>query len=415
MSGRPSLLFVCPRFLFPADSGGKIRSRDVLAGMKGGAFEITLISPDSPDRPAFGAELAEVCDRFVSWPAAVDSTAARYARRIGGLFSRLPLSVAVDRSAAAQEAIGRELAAGYDLMVLDFPHAAVLAPAAARVAKLLFTHNVEAEIYQRHAAIAKFPLSLFWRMQVRRMADFERRVAEDCAGVVAVSDRDRDFFAKSYGISQVSAIPTGVDLDFFRYRHADPAAPAPVPGRMVYVGSMDWRANIDAMSHFMDEIWPLIVARRPDASLAIVGRAPPADLVQRAKERGLPWTFTGFVDDIRPYVDEAEVYIMPLRIGGGTRIKAYQALAMGCPMVSTALGVEGLPLTPGRHYLLADDPRGFARAVIGLLDDRAARNRLASEAHDFVAANFSARRVAQVFEQACLRAAGREARPRAAS
>lgn len=408
MSERPSLLFLSPRFLFPADSGGKIRTRDVLAGMKGGAFRITLISPDSPQRDAFATELEQTCDRFLGWPAAPDSAVVRTLRRLTGLLSPLPLSVAVDRSRAASDVIAAELARDHNLMILDFPHAAVLAPpAAAAVPKVLFAHNVEAEIYQRHAAVSRFPLVHFWRQQYARMLAFERQVAESCVGVITVSERDRDFFADRFCIRDVAAIPTGVDLDFFRYRAADPAVPPTVEGRLVYVGSMDWRANIDAMTHFMDAVWPLIVAQHPAASLTVVGRAPPQDLVERARQRGLSWHFTGFVDDIRPYIDEAQVFIMPLRIGGGTRIKAYQAMAMGCPMVSTTLGVEGLPVEPDRHYLLADTPPAFANAVIRLLRDRGLCNCLATEAHRFVAANFSARRIAEVFETACLQAMDR--------
>jgi glycosyltransferase involved in cell wall biosynthesis len=152
----------------------------------------------------------------------------------------------------------------------------------------------------------------------------------------------------------------------------------------------------------MDAVWPAVSRARPRARCVIVGRSPPPALVERARARGLNWEFTGFVDDVRPFVHNAHVYVIPLRVGGGTRIKVYEAMAMGCPVVSTRIGVEGLPVEPDRHFLEADSADTMAAAILSLLDDSERRKRLSQQARRLVEENMCARRAAQVFEQVCL-------------
>ena len=142
--------------------------------------------------------------------------------------------------------------------------------------------------------------------------------------------------------------------------------------------------------------------RDPKAQFVVVGRNPPAGLVDRARARKLNWTFTGFVDDVRPYVRDAHVYAIPLRVGGGTRIKVYEAMAMGCPVVSTRIGIEGLPVEHERHFMRADGAKEMANAVIALLDDSEMRLRLSRQARDYVEHHMGAAKAAQVFEDICM-------------
>jgi glycosyltransferase involved in cell wall biosynthesis len=149
--------------------------------------------------------------------------------------------------------------------------------------------------------------------------------------------------------------------------------------------------------------------------MTVVGRTPPARLQTEAQRRGLNWRFTGYVDDIRPYIRRASVYVIPLRVGGGTRLKVFEAMGLGCPVVSTSVGVEGLPLTPDAHYLRADDARALADATVRLLGDAALRVQLSQAARQHVAAHFSFRSVAAEFERICKSAvASRSARASAA-
>ena len=412
MSQRPRLLFVSARFLFPVDSGGKIRTTQILRGMKGGAFEVVLASPEPPGgAQRHAAELASVCDRYVGWPEPARDRLFAIAR-LRHTFGRLPIPVATDVSAAARTAVARELQTQPDAVVFDFPHATVWAPERLPAASVMFTHNVEAEIFARHAQVANDPLRrALWRSQHRKMQRFESAALRRFDTVVAVSKRDAAEFEREYGIGRVATIGTGVDLEYFAY---SPPAPAP---HVIFSGSMDWLANIDAIEFFLDSVWPEIARQVPDARMTVVGRAPGAALVERARARYPHWSFTGYVDDIRPHIRSAAVYVIPLRVAGGTRLKVYEAMALGCPVVSTAIGVEGLGLDAGSQYVRADEALDMARAVVGLLGDAAQRERLSRAARAHVEAHASYRAIARDFERICLETlerAGHAASPRAA-
>jgi glycosyltransferase involved in cell wall biosynthesis len=402
VTARPRLLFVSPRFLFPMNEGGKIRTANILRNLKGGAFEVVLASPSPADAVAFAADIDAACDRFVAWPAR-----RRSAReRILALAGSVPVSVATDRSAAGQAVIARTIAEWQpDVIVADFPHATVLLPERTEAALAMFTHNVEAEIYERHARQTGGVRTLVWRDQARKMRRFEGEALRRYDSVIAVSARDAEALKRRYGLKRVEPIDTGVDLAFFR----------PMPPRarqradtIVFTGVMDSPANIDGIGFLMDDIWPLVARARPDARVLVVGRNPAASLIATARNRGLPWTFTGSVADIRPHVAEGDVSVIPLRIGSGTRIKAFEAMAMGRPVVATGVGIEGLDIEPGRHFLQADDPAAFAGAIVRLLDDPALRQRIAGAARTRLEERFSWATVARQFEAICRRAGRRD-------
>ncbi|HYL33096.1 MAG TPA: glycosyltransferase [Stellaceae bacterium] len=405
---RPRLLFVSPQFLFPADAGGKIRTSGILRGMKGGHFEITLVSPATTEQPRrFARELCEICDRFLFWPASKSNKFFGALKRVAALASRLPASVALDRSRAATTLIADMLATQPDVVVADFIHAAVLFNRVPPVGSVVFTHNVEAEIFARHARTAENPFArMIWRAQRRKMAEFEARHLPAFAKVIAVSDRDLSFFLETYGVRGAEIIPTGVDFDYFSMLASPPPAVIdPRGGHLIFTGSMDWPANIDAIQYCMNEIWPLIVMARPEARLTIVGRDPPGALVDKARTRGFNWQFTGFVDDVRPFIRDADLYIVPLRVGGGTRIKIYEAMAMRRPVVSTSIGVEGLPVEEGNHFRRADTAVAFAETVLQLLAAPPQGAEMAENAYDFILKRYSTRRVARIFEEICKRTA----------
>jgi glycosyltransferase involved in cell wall biosynthesis len=393
------------RFLFPVDSGGKIRTTQVLRGLMEGTFKVTLASPaPTGARERFARELGEVCHRFVEWRAPKRGTLFRIGR-LRWLASRLPISVVADRSAEGVAVVERLLVERPAVLVVDFPHAAMVLPGRLEVPSVLFTHNVEAEIFARHAQVERRRLlAWLWRIQHRRMVAFEGATLQRFDSIIAVSRRDADAFQRDYGCANTSVIDTGVDLDYFGY-HEPPAS-----DQCVFMGSMDWLANIDGVEFFMDEVWPRIVERRPRARMVVVGRTPPASLVQRATSRGLAWKFTGFVEDVRPYVRESTVFVIPLRVAGGTRLKAFEAMALGCPVVSTGTGVEGLRVEDGRHYLRGDSAAEMAARVIELLEDHERAVGLARSARAHVEESFSFRNMAREFERICLEAARSTAR-----
>jgi glycosyltransferase involved in cell wall biosynthesis len=324
----------------------------------------------------------------------------------------LPVTVAVDLSRAASPLVRRELAGRYDVVVIDYVHAAIFKPAECPTPSVCLTHNVEAEILARHAAAAGHAIMrLLWRSQHRKMRRFERAALTEFDVVVAISERDARLFRDEYGLSRVATIPTGVDLDYFQF--SAPAGSVAAEPLVAFTGSMDSRANVNGVEWFIDRVWPRIAAAQPRARCVIVGKNPPESLVVRARSAARNIEFTGFVDDVRPHMRSADVSVIPLLVGGGTRIKAYEAMAMGIPIVSTTLGVEGLPLCHGKHLLVADEAEAFADRVVELIANPALRGAIAESARRLVEENFGAARVAQIFERICLDAAMRH--PTAAS
>lgn len=391
---RPRLLFISPRFLFPLDEGGKIRTTGILRAIHGGSFEVTLVSPQPQDVAQHAGSLGGVCDTFVGWPAPSQGPFGR----LVALMGRLPVSVAGDCSPAGNGAVARELAAGADVIVVDFPHAAVLLPERLDAPSVMFTHNVETEILERHAAVAKGFWKRVWQREAAKMRAFEQATLGRFDTVIAVSARDGRVLRQRFGLTAVEQIDTGVDLDFYAFH-----PPSEEAQTVVFAGAMDSRSNIDGIGFLMEDVWPIVAATRPDARMVVVGRNPPAALVSRAARKALPWRFTGFVDDIRPEVLAGDVSVIPLRVGSGTRLKAFEAMALGRPVVSTVLGVEGLAVVPGEHCLIADTPEAFATEIIRLLADAELRRWLATSARSLLEQYFSWQAVGQQFAVICQR------------
>jgi glycosyltransferase involved in cell wall biosynthesis len=289
------------------------------------------------------------------------------------------------------------------VLVCDFLAPSPNVPDALPCATLLFQHNVEALIWQRHWQVARNPVTkaYLWD-QWRKMRRFEAAECRRYDHVVAVSAADREIMERDYGLQgRVSDVPTGVDTDFFR-----PVGDVPVESSsLVFTGSMDWLPNPDAIRYFAAEILPRIRSQVPEVSLTVVGRHPTPDLVELAR-REPAIKLTGFVNDVRPYMERAAVYVVPLRIGGGTRLKVYEAMAMEKPIVSTTIGAEGLPVTDGEELLLADDPQHFADAVVALLRDPARARAIGRAGAERVRRDFGWAGVATRFTEACERAVG---------
>ncbi len=290
-------------------------------------------------------------------------------------------------------------------MVCDFLAPVANVPAHLPCPSVLFTHNVEAEIWRRHADTARSPLrkallSAQWRRTVR----FERDAVRRFDLVLAVSDTDRRTLLQAYGPlrNAVHVVPTGVDTRYF----GDVTGPVR-PRHMVFTGSMDWLPNEDGMLYFVRDVLPLVRREEPDATVAIVGRAPTPAIVKLGFEHGVE--VTGRVDDVRPHMAAGAVYIVPLRIGGGTRLKIFEAMAMGKPVVSTTVGAEGLPVEPGADVIIADSPHKFAEAVVRLFRSEEERTRIGEAGRRLVAEQYDWSAVFGHLEQA-LEAAARGSR-----
>lgn len=256
-----------------------------------------------------------------------------------------------------------------DVAVCDFLDAAVNFPGRFNIPCVLFQHNVESEIWRRHAETASNPLKkAMYRMEFGKMQRYERGAVRKFQHTVAVSENDRALMTQWVDGDRVTVVPTGVDLAEYR-----PAPDASEPGPVVtFVGAMDWEPNVDGVEYFASEIWPAIKADVPEARLRIVGRNPDRRVKKWVSES---IEVTGRVPSVVEYLHQSAVVIVPLRIGGGTRLKIYEAMATAKAVVSTTVGAEGLDVRHGRDLMLADDAPSFAQAVIMLLRDRELRRR----------------------------------------
>ncbi len=288
------------------------------------------------------------------------------------------------------------------MIVCDFLAAAGAIPWEYPCAKVLFSHNVEAMIWRRHYEVARNPL---WKLLAFRewlaTRAAEKKYLRLADHVFAVSEKDRDVFVTFLDSNRLTVIPTGVDTEYFQR-----ISQSETPHSLVFTGSMDWIPNDDGISYFIKEVLPLIRNQVPNVSLCVVGRKPSRRLREFAAKDG-SIRLTSWVEDIRPYLGVAEVCIVPLRIGGGTRLKIFEAMAMSKPVVSTSIGAEGLPVIHGENILLANRPADFASSVVSLLRNPVERKNLGDASRKMVKENYSWERVADKFAKALADVAAR--------
>lgn len=379
------LLWVKSDFLHPTTRGGQIRTLEMLRRLHRN-HEVHYVAFDDPAQPEGLARSSEYCAK--AYPVAhrvPAKTSPAFALQLAaGLFARLPVAVSRYQSLAMRRQV--ETLVGqqkFDCVVCDFLFPAPNIPQLDSC--VLFQHNVEAMIWKRYVEHAAGLKRLYFRLQAARMLAYEGEVCRSVRKVIAVSEDDAATMRRIYGVARTYAVPTGVDLDYF----ARPGAGAgPKLADLIFVGSMDWMPNIDGAEWFVREVLPLIRSRRPDCSLAIVGRRP-TPKVSRLAERDPRITVTGTVADVRPWLFGGVASIVPLRVGGGTRLKIYEAMAARIPVASTAIGAEGLDVADGENIHLADTPQDFAERCLALLDSEAERERLASNAWNLVASKYS--------------------------
>jgi polysaccharide biosynthesis protein PslH len=390
------ILWIKNGLLHPLDSGGKLRTYHMLARIRG-AHEVTYVTYADPAADADALSRAsEYCTRVECVPpprGPAKGGLGYYAKVLGSLGSRYPFTVESYASGAMRDLVARVAAAeAPDILVADFLTMCLNIPDDLRVPKVHFSHNVEATIWARHARHELNPVKrLVFERERARMASFERFIANAYDFTITVSKNDYDHFAGTYGASRLGFISTGVDTDYY----------APVPGTVeqggiVFLGSMDWMPNIDGVRWFVERVYPLIRRDVPGASLTIVGRDP-APSIKKLAEHDRSIRVTGTVPDTRPFVARASCAVVPIRVAGGTRIKIYEMMAMGKPVVSTTIGAEGLEYTAGENILIEDDPARFAAAVKRLLSDAGAREAIGARAREFVVARCSWDSVTEAF------------------
>ena len=384
--------------LWPLNVGGRLRSFHIISELSQ-QHRITVITTHRPDEdPSELPKHLPHCERVISLPyAAPKAGSMRFAGALARSWtSGLPVDLSKWRVPAFCAEVEWILGTGaVDICVADFLYAAVNVPSETSVPVILFAHNVEHMIWKRLAANEKRLLRrALLEVEWRKVRNSERDVCARAQAVIAVSPLDAALLLENSPRARVRSMPTGVDTAYF-----SPNGTPESDAHLVFSGAMDWYPNEDAMLFFMTEILPLIRQEIRTVTMTIVGRNPSARLRHAGDAAGV--RITGTVDDVRSFIDEGAVYVVPLRIGGGTRLKIFEALSMGKAVVSTSVGAEGLPLMHEQHYVRADEPKDFSRAVVSLLRDPMRRQALGTAGRKLVQTRYSWRNVAQTFERHC--------------
>jgi len=388
------ILWVKSDFLHPTTRGGQIRTLEIVKRLHA-RHEVHYLAYENPAEPEGLGRAHEYCSRAYPVPHQIPPHGSvKFVLQLAAnTFSSMPLALSRYCSPAMRKEITTvSRAVRFDSAVCDF---VFLAPNFENLNNcVLFQHNVETMIWRRHSERAPDPLrKRYFRSQAERMFNWEKRMCLAAGRVVAVSPQDAAIMRELFGVAKVYSIPTGVDIEYFRR----PPQVSP-KADLVFLGSMDWMPNIDGVQYFIREILPLIRKRLPACQLAVVGRSPSAATTALA-EQDSRIQVTGTVSDVRPWLWGSQVSVVPLRIGGGTRLKIYESMAAGTATVSTSIGAEGLDVAHPTNIRLADTPPSFAEQCIELLENARERERLASEALDLVAARFSWDVVAAEFER----------------
>jgi glycosyltransferase involved in cell wall biosynthesis len=363
------ILWVKSGPLFPLDSGGKKRTHAMLREIQK-VHEVTYlalldegITVSVEERNADYAATKE----WIPWKETRKQSFSFFCDLLKNLlFSSLPYALEKYVCAGMRDRI-RELdtRGGYDLIICDF-----LFPAPnvrglkLKTPTVLFQHNMEAQIWDRMQGNQKNPIGRFYfGLQRKRMRNLEQSLSDLFDGVITVSEDDTEYARREYGAKNVLGhVPTGVDMDFFQPQEMTDRK----SGRLAFLGSMDWMPNIEGVKWFLEYVYAGIRGKVASVSFYVIGRNPPPSLL-RFEEKDSSVSFSGTVSDVRPCIGGCQIMVVPLLSGGGTRIKILEAMALGIPVISTTIGAEGLGLTPGVHFLVADTPEDYVRHVADLV------------------------------------------------
>ena len=380
--------------LLPVDTGGKIRSFNLLRELDA-TGEVTLLSyySGAPD-PDYERKLVEAFPRAVAVHIggpddSATSMAVHYLPRV---FSPAPYAVTKFTSRRVTRLIEKwDKERRFNVLICDFLAASRNFPRRLQTPCVLFQHNVESVLWRRQADTERQPLTrLVFQLEAAKMDRYERATLHRFDHVIAVSEADKRAMAAMIPEEHISVVPTGVDTRTFRPAtrndHPDPI--------VLFLGSMDWEANIDGVQYFVESMWPAVRAAVPNARFQVVGRNP-APAVRRLASDTVE--IVGTVPSVVDYLHRAAAVVVPLRIGGGTRLKIYEAMGAGKAVVSTSIGAEGLDYHDGGDILIADAPDVFARKVIAVLQDAPLRRRL-EDAALALASQYDWSSIARVFE-----------------
>lgn len=383
-----NILFVTPRIPYPPDTGAKVRTFNLLRQANIEGNNVTMLSfLYSTEEEQYLKHINEMGVKVITLPGKdrITLKAAFFS-----LLKRMPVTVVKYYNKEMAEALIRLIREeNIDLVYFDHIHLGQYARFCNGVPYVIDEHNVESLILKRLSERkSNFFKKIAFRDQFNKMVSLESKICSDKNSRIFVVSEEDKINLEQLCKNKVKAeiIPNGVDTEYFK-APSDQVTTSPEEDALVFVGSMDWLPNTDAVEYFYKDILPLIWNKKPELKFYIVGKKPSLS-IQRLNKIDQRIIVTGSLDDVRPVIGKAKVFVVPLRIGGGTRLKILEALAMGKAVVSTSIGAEGILVVDGKHLLIGDVPQAFADKVVAFLEDDFLCRRLGEEGRKLVVENY---------------------------
>lgn len=380
------ILFLTPYLPDPPDFGGAARMFHLIQEVAA-RHEVVVLSLAGPGETPPGRLPARIVPVPVPLTAHQPPGGRKRLGQVRSLLSRRSFQHALYHHPAMQRALDRLTRdERFDLIQIEFSQmGGYRVPPGVPV--VLDIHNVEYDVLRQAAARGSLPRRIFNQIEYRKFRRDEVAAWQRATACVATSAADAAVVRAAIG-REVAVVPNGVDLDRFPRFPLDQADPA----ALVFVGAMRYRPNADAARWFVEHVFPRVRAALPTATFTIVGADPPPEVLALGTVPGV--YVTGTVPDVRPWVERAGTVVVPLRAGGGTRLKILEAFAMGRPVVSTRLGAAGIDAKDGEHLLLADTPDAIAATITRLAADATLRQALADRAYALVRERYQWRAIA---------------------
>jgi sugar transferase (PEP-CTERM/EpsH1 system associated) len=387
------VLHFAPRVCWPLDTGAKLRNYH-LARVLSEKADFTLLAFTDAEQSL--AELEKFYEQVIAVPRDRGYTLSKIIR---GAFGNTPLPVLNYTTDSMKRTLERVLGEQeFDIVQVESIHLMtyllIIRAASDRPLVICDWHNIESELMSRYSEREPNVLRRSYaRKTARLMSEFERRAMHEFDAHIAVSQRDAERLRHLNSDARVFVIENGVDTAYYSDdRDASPPAAARSanalgkPNRIVFVGSMDYHANVDGAVNFARDVWPSLHDRRPELIFTIVGRDPAPEVRELLAIPGVE--VTGTVDDVRPFYREALAAVVPLKVGGGSRLKILEAMAAGVPVVSTTLGAEGLDVHDDVDILIADTNRQLAGGIVSLIESKELRQRLSAAGRALVSERY---------------------------
>ena len=369
---------------YPMDTGKRIRSFNLISRLAK-KHSLTYLSYGEQNSEEFVAvKNYGMNPKTISKKIQKKSGIVFYLKLFFNIFSPLPYMVTSHYSKVFQKALLDEIEQiNPEVILCEWSPYSVFLKKSMKAKKIIVAHNIEHRIWQRYFENETSPIKKWYiKIQLNKLITFEKETFSSVDGITVVSEMEKEYLTSFCRQDNIKVVDNGVDLGYFV-----PSLDQPIANNLVFVGSMNWRPNQDAVNYFVKDIFPSIKKLIPNLTINFVGKEPPKDILRYNEIEGIH--VTGGVPDVRPYIQNASAYIVPLRIGGGTRLKILEALAMRKPIVSTSIGAEGLHVSHNENILLADSPQQFVESIQMILTNEQMRESMADKGQRLVEQQYS--------------------------